>query len=195
MLNIILAVFDYVFLLNSSLKSTFAQNESCRSSFALQLLFWSNFKFIYRILSFGRSNASQFRSKRTQFFSCAPLCSPDAHTALWPPATSPRVTAPAILALRARRSYPFAGAGCFSSVLFPFLELAGVEPSEAAVARRADRSSPPRPDPSCQSLPHLTPQLRRPISCPFEPLPGQIGVQTAGRHCQPCRSSAPHVDL
>ena len=37
--NIYLVVFDLVFLTDPSLKSTFAQNESCSSSFALQLLF------------------------------------------------------------------------------------------------------------------------------------------------------------
>ena len=47
--NIRLAVFDLVFLANPSLNSTFAQNKSCRSYLPLQLLFWSNFKFLYEI--------------------------------------------------------------------------------------------------------------------------------------------------
>ena len=39
------------------LKSIFAQNESCRFSFPLQLLFWPNFKFLYEKLSFNWSNS------------------------------------------------------------------------------------------------------------------------------------------
>jgi len=57
--NIYLAVFDLVFVLDLSSKSTFAQNESCRSSFSLQLLFWPNFKFLYENLSFNWSNSGK----------------------------------------------------------------------------------------------------------------------------------------
>jgi hypothetical protein len=79
-LNIDLAMFDHVFLLDPSLKSTFARKQSCRSSLSLQLLFWPNFKFLYQSLSFGWSNARKNRSKSSTVFSCAPLCSSDAHT-------------------------------------------------------------------------------------------------------------------
>jgi len=58
LVNIYLAVFDLVFVLDLSSKSTSAQNESCRSSFSLQLLFWPNFKFLYEKLSFNLSNSS-----------------------------------------------------------------------------------------------------------------------------------------
>ena len=56
-------MFDRVFLPDPGLKSTFAQNKSCRPSIPLQLLFWPNFKFLYESLSFGWSNASKNRSK------------------------------------------------------------------------------------------------------------------------------------
>src|SRR6185312_13768413 len=54
-LNIVLAVFDYVFLLDPSSKSIFAQKQSCRPSLPLQLLFWPNFKLLCENYSFGRS--------------------------------------------------------------------------------------------------------------------------------------------
>ena len=57
-----LAVFDPVFLLDSSLESTFAQNKSCRSYRPLQLLFWQNFIFQCKIWSFGRSNSAKNHS-------------------------------------------------------------------------------------------------------------------------------------
>ena len=64
-------MFDLVFLLDSSSKSTFAQNKSCRSSFALQLLFWPNFTFPYQILSFGQSKSGQTRVKLIQLVRCS----------------------------------------------------------------------------------------------------------------------------
>ena len=62
----VLAVFDSVFVLDLSSKSTSAQNESCRSFNPLQLLFWPNFKLLYEIWSFSRSNWSQNRSASKQ---------------------------------------------------------------------------------------------------------------------------------
>ena len=66
-------MFDPVFLDDPNLKSTFAQNESCSSSFAHKLLFWPNFKFLYQILTFGRSNASQIWSKFVELYYFAPV--------------------------------------------------------------------------------------------------------------------------
>ena len=64
-------MFDLVFLLDPSSKSTSAQNESCSSSFPLQLLFWSNSEFLYEIWSFSGSNSSQNCQTKKQWFSCA----------------------------------------------------------------------------------------------------------------------------
>ena len=73
-LNIDLAVFDHIFLPDQSLKSTFAQNKSCRSSLPLQFLFWPNFKFLYEILSFNRSKLSQNQSNVvTVHLLCSPV--------------------------------------------------------------------------------------------------------------------------
>ena len=57
-----LAVFDPIFLLDSSLESTFAQNKSCRSYRSLQLLFWQNFMFQCKIWSYGRSKLAKSHS-------------------------------------------------------------------------------------------------------------------------------------
>ena len=85
-------MFDCVFVPDPSSELTFAQNESCRSSFALQLLFWPNFKFLYQNLSFGRTNTGQNQSK------CVTVCSCARHGVarrpcrrLWPSAPPPRV--------------------------------------------------------------------------------------------------------
>ena len=85
-------MFDPIFLIDQSLKSTFAQKQSCRFSLPLQLLFWPNFKFLYQILSFGRSNTGQNQSK------CVTVCSCARHGVarhpcrrLWPSAPPPRV--------------------------------------------------------------------------------------------------------
>ena len=67
-------MFDPVFLIDPSLKSTFVQNKSCRSSLPLQLLFWPNFKLPYKIWSFNQSKLSQNWSKQSLCFSCAALC-------------------------------------------------------------------------------------------------------------------------
>ena len=67
-------MFDLVFLLNPSSKSTSAQNESCRSSFPLRLLFLSNSKFLYEIWSFSGSNLSQNRQTSEQRNSSARHC-------------------------------------------------------------------------------------------------------------------------
>ena len=134
---------------------------------------------------------SKLQSKsNTVLLLCTTVLVPMAIPALWPPASSPRVATPAILALRARRSYPFAGAGCFSSVPFPFLELARTEPSEAAVARRAGRSSPPHLDSSRQSLLRLTPHPRRTAPTSIRPFPSRNRSAAAVHHCRPPQSSA-----
>src|SRR6185437_11333913 len=57
-----LARFSRVFPPDLSFKSSFARNKSCRFSFPLQLLFWPNFKFQYKFLSFGSSNSGQNHS-------------------------------------------------------------------------------------------------------------------------------------
>ena len=121
-------MFDYVFLPNPSLKSTFAQNESCRSSVPLQLLFWPNFKLLYKNLSFGWSNSNQFQSNELT----VPPC-----TSTMLAATDCRrlhaSRAPAILALRAR--------GLSSRVPWrllvpiPFFLLERAEQTSRAVAR------------------------------------------------------------
>src|SRR6185436_14280129 len=85
-------MFDLIFLPNPSSKSTFAQNKSCRFSLPLQLLFWPNFKFLYEVLSFNLSNASQ---KLIKPFTIVPLFVTvlvrDAHAATGTtPATSTR---------------------------------------------------------------------------------------------------------
>ena len=54
----IVAELNHSFLPNPQPESTFAQNQSCRSSLPLQLLFWPNFKFLCEVLSFGRSKSS-----------------------------------------------------------------------------------------------------------------------------------------
>ena len=58
-------MFDLVFVLDPSLKSTSAQNESCRSFNPLQLLFWPNFMLPYEIWSFSGSNWSQNHSNES----------------------------------------------------------------------------------------------------------------------------------
>jgi hypothetical protein len=60
--NIVLAVFDPVFVSNPIFKSTSAQNKSCRSYSSLQLLFWPNFMFQCKIWSFGRSKSAKNHS-------------------------------------------------------------------------------------------------------------------------------------
>ena len=78
----VLAVFDLVFVLDLSFKSTSTQNESCRSSFPLQLLFWPNFMFPYQILSFRWSKSGQTRVQFIQWVHCSsPVLSYAAHTA------------------------------------------------------------------------------------------------------------------
>ena len=80
MLNIVLVVFDRVFLLDPGLKSAFAQKRSCRFFLPLQFLFCPNFKLLYENLSFGQSNASQNQSKGITVPPCSSLCRRDAHT-------------------------------------------------------------------------------------------------------------------
>src|SRR6185437_652631 len=67
-----LAMFDHVFVLDLSSKSTSAQNESCRSFNSLQLLFWPNFMFPYENLSFNWSNSGKNHLNEE---TVSPMCS------------------------------------------------------------------------------------------------------------------------
>ena len=173
-------MFDLVFLLDPSFKSSFAQNESCRSSLPLQLLFWPNFKFLYQNLSFGGSNSSQIHSNVHCVLQCF-YC--DAQTPIPRPATrrrrhasaiAPRPRRPSaalILARALEASHPFPSPS-------PFLALARSQdeqssPSTPLVVPRhplvapprsfAPRAARPRPEPT-PPLHELGRALRRPKS-------------------------------
>ena len=154
-------MFDCVFLFDPSLKSIFAQNKSCSSSFGLQLLFWPNFKFLYQILRFGWSNASQNSVKTiTVLLLCCTVRPP---TPI--PATG---TAPATTTHRdRRRTSPSARALSVHVlwrllVLVPFLlPRAHAEPdaSRARRQRPSACSSPPRCESSRPRPPRFAPHL------------------------------------
>ena len=165
-------MFVRVFLHEPSLKSTFAQNKSCRSFLPLQLLFWPNFKLPCEFLSFNRSNESQNLVKWITVLHCSSLCRRDAHTGDCHRrrASSTR-----------QRSRPELGVGsCLST---PGVQLRSpspssscsssrrAKPSRAAVARRAGHPSPPRLDPSRPNLPSLAPHLLHPSTSSIEPFP------------------------
>ena len=77
-------MFDLVFVLDLSSKSTSAQNESCSSSFPLQLLFWPNFKFLYENLSFNWSNSDRNHlNEETVSPLCSSLWRPTPYRRLW----------------------------------------------------------------------------------------------------------------
>src|SRR6185503_6950018 len=77
----VLAVFDLVFVLDLSSKSTSAQNESCRSFNPLQLLFWPNFMFPYEIWSFNWSNSGKKNHLNEEtVFHCVRHCDARRHT-------------------------------------------------------------------------------------------------------------------
>ena len=129
------------FFPNPSFKSTFAQNESCRSSFPLQLLFWSNFKLPYKNLTFGRSTLGQ-NSFETSLFLF--LFSPEhAHTATGDAPATPRVSRP----------YPF------PALLLPRARAESSPSSPAAERPCAGLPSPPRCDSSRPRPPRFAPHL------------------------------------
>ena len=142
MLNIVLAVFNLVFLANPSVKSTFAQKQSCSSSLPLQLLFWSNLKLLYENLSFGRSKSGQIWSNE---FTVCSLCDAvrarrpyrrlDAGELVHTSAIAPRPRRLSALPLSSRTPWKL----LLPSVPFPFLEL------EMSRAERSRRRSPGRP--------------------------------------------------
>ena len=160
-------MFDPVCLDDLSFKSTFAQNESCRSSFHLQLLFWSNSKFLYEIWSFSWSNSSQNHSnEETVDLLCSTRCSSPAIPATVAVGASSTRRPSTIFSRRADASLSVRDA--HPPFLLPFLlPRACAEPGRARAAAElcAGRSSPPCPVSSRQSLLHLTPQLRRSIWC------------------------------
>ena len=85
-------MFEYVFLLDPSLKSIFAQKQSCRPSLPLQLPFWPNFMLPYEILSSNMSKSSKIWSKScTVPPLCSTLCRPGAHNATGDAPAMPRV--------------------------------------------------------------------------------------------------------
>ena len=75
---------------DQSIKSTFTQNKSCRSSLPLQLLFWPNFKFLYEKLRSGWSNLGQNSFEASMFlFLFSPV---HAHTKTGEVPATPRVS-------------------------------------------------------------------------------------------------------
>jgi len=185
-------VFNLVFVLDPSSKSTSAQNESCRSSFSLQLLFWPNFKFLYENLSFNWSNSSKNHlNEETVHLLCSTLCRPDAIPASGRRRTTPRVGNRAPTPL-----FTLHWPGSFRSVHpYPFPELLRRARARVAAVRRAGHGSPPRldslrPEPSSLAVHrlHSTP-------CPFEPNPGRIERFRRDRHCCSSRTPPHAVEL
>ena len=121
--------FEHVFLPNSSSKSTFAQNKSCRSSLPLQLLFWPNFKFLYEKLRSGWSNLGQNSFETSLFLFLFSLV--HAHTATGDAPVAPRVghRSKRRLASKLRRSPRRPRSGSFAPLLLP--ARARDEPSRA----------------------------------------------------------------
>ena len=146
--NIDLATFDLVFLPNPSLKSTFVQNKSCRSSLPLQLLFWPNFKFLYQSLSFGRSNASKNRSKFIELHYFAPVLATVSPRRpcrrLWPSARLVHASAVATIDRRASPSLSSLGAVSVFPPLHP-LPRAHAEPRRAELAAGVPPAKPATP--------------------------------------------------
>ena len=164
MLNIDLAAFDHIFLLDPSHKSTFAQKQSCRSSLPLQLLFWPNFKFLYENFEFQLVKLEQKSFKRRN--SASPVLDtvpPRRHTGVWSPASDAtrrqsRPGAALLLADALEASLPVSFPFCSSSRArrakqreqsssrWPFL----------AVPPRTLRARAPQPHPApLQHLPEL----------------------------------------
>ena len=139
-----LAVFDLVFLLDPSFKSTFAQNKSCSSYRSLQLLFWLNFTFQCKNRSFGWSKSAKNHSISVNGDSPVLVSSPSSSTF-----ASPRVgrRRSSLSAQTCRRVLiPFPGAvSVFPPLLLPHARgssRARAEPSPAtapAISRRSAR--------------------------------------------------------
>ena len=141
---------------------------------------------LYENLSYGRSNSSQIDSNeftvQLQRFHCArptPIPASGRRRAL------PRVAAPAILALRARRSYPFEGPGCFSSIPSPSLRSRRVEHEQAAAEPCAGQPSPPQLVSARPNLPRHVPHPRRTAPTSIRLLTGRNRAVAAIRHRRP----------
>ena len=163
-------MFDLIFVLDPSSKSTSAQNESCRSSFSLQLLFWPNFKFLYENLSFNWSNSSKNHlNEETVHLLCSTLCRPDAIPASGRRRATPRVGNRAPTPL-----FTLHWPGSFRSVHpYPFPELLRRARARVAAVRRAGHGSPPRLDSPHPELRNLAPTPLRSIPCLLESFPGR----------------------
>ena len=177
-------MFDPVFLIDPSLKSTFVQNKSCRSSLPLQLLFWPNFTLPYKIWSFNQSKLSQNRSKRSPCFSCDALCPyrrpccDRRDTA----GDSTRRVSRRTLSSALRRSYP-----CAQPYPFPLPSSPNSSSREQSRAELSPLAAPaipvaPAPISSCPDLPSLALHLLHPSPSLIEPYAGRIGPAIAGRH-------------
>ena len=173
-------MFARVFLPDSGLESTFAQNKSCRFFLPLQLLFWPNFKLPYEILSSSRSKLRQKSVKRVY---CAPLLSTvlGAHTAAdrrRPPrvARAGESRSPRTVLIRSP------GLIHFLRPLLPPRVHAEPSPSRARRRRPSGRMLPSRLDSARPEPRNLALHLHRPSLSPFVPFPGRIGPAPAGRH-------------
>ena len=161
-------MFDLIFVLDPSSKSTSAQNESCRSSFSLQLLFWPNFKFLYEKLSFNWSNSSKNHlNEETVHLLCSTLCRPDAI-----PASGRRRATPCVGNRAPTLFFTLHWPGSFRSVHpYPFPELLRRARARVAAVRRAGHGSPSRLDSSHPKLRNLAPTSLRSIPCLLESFP------------------------
>ena len=177
-------MFDLVFVLDPSLKSIFAKNESCRSFNPLQLLFWPNFMLPYEIWSFSGSNWSQNHSNestvRAPVFS---LFCPYRHRRPSTPASSSTRCSSRRSSASGRRPYPLASTGTFSSL--PAVSFFGARSSSseqrrvrAVVVHRTGQGSPPHFDSSRSHPLHLAPKLVHPPTSAAEPLPSPNRAQT-----------------
>jgi len=110
------------------------------------------------------------------------------------PAT-PCVVTSAILALRARHSYPSAEPYPFPRPLLLPQTQAEPSSSRAAVARRAGHTSPLRSISSRPKPINLPLHLHRPSPSPFEPSPSRIGSPNRRPPLPSPPSSAPSVEL
>ena len=158
-------MFIYIFLLDPSLKSTFAQKQSCRSSLPLQLLFWPNFKFLYEILSFIRSKSSPNQSNGFTVPPCGVTVSP---MPILRPTTGDDTRRPSrrTSASERARSYP-SPTPRSPFLLIPLLSFFQLTPS------RVERSSPPASlRPPLDVYPDfLAPQATQPRPSPPSPIP------------------------
>ena len=136
-------------LLDPSLKSIFAQNESCRSSFPLQLLFWPNFMFPYQILSFGWSKSDQNCSNAATVLHCVTVFATVSRAAHTGDCGQRHLLHASAIAPRCRSSSSLSRRGAVSISSIPFvLSLALVrsqaEHSSPSTTRRPFLAVPPR---------------------------------------------------